>query len=90
MAINISPFSDATSSKLGPIELADIAETSTPDSFMFEDIHPAAADAAASNQDTIPYLNSNLLPALDSDFTFEDFEEAEKKRLMIRTWINDV
>ena len=74
MAISISPFSDAISDTLGPIELADIPETSTPP-FEFIDILP---DAANYDQSTMPILPFTL-PTIYNDFTFEDFEQAEFK-----------
>ena len=72
MQIGISPFSEGISSKLGPIELADIPETSTP-RFEFIDIFPQAADL---DQSIVP-ISPFTLPTIINDFTFEDFEQAE-------------
>ena len=72
MQIGISPFSEGISSKLGPIELADIPETSTP-RFEFIDIFPQAADLDQSIVQISPFT----LPTIINDFTFEDFEQAE-------------
>ena len=72
MQIGISPFSDFISSKLGPIELADIPETSTP-RFEFIDIFPDAANFDGGNMPLIPGFT---LPPLFNDFTFEDFDQA--------------
>ncbi|RMZ48784.1 hypothetical protein EB821_05765 [Candidatus Marinimicrobia bacterium PRS2] len=72
MQIGISPFSEGISSKLGPIELADIPETSTP-RFEFIDIFPEAADL---DQSIVP-ISPFTLPTIINDFTFEDFEQAE-------------
>ena len=74
MQIGISPFSNSISSELGPIELADIPETSTP-RFEFIDIFPQAAGLDQSIVPIAPFT----FPTIDNDFTFEDFEQAEFK-----------
>ena len=74
MQIGISPFSDNISSELGPIELADIPEASTPQ-FKFIDIFPLATAFDGSNMPIDPFP----LPTIYNDFTFENFEQAEFK-----------
>ena len=64
MKIAISPFSDAISSELGPIELADIPETSTLP-YEFIDILP---DAANYDQSTMPIRPFTLRTIYNDNF----------------------